>query len=91
MIIPIRCFTCNKVLGNLWNAYEKEAKKIDDEHHQKFLAQFDKDEKKNEEDKEKKYANISSAYKGKLLDELGCVRLCCRRHMLTHVHMMNII
>ena len=21
MIIPIRCFTCNKVIGHLWNDY----------------------------------------------------------------------
>lgn len=23
MLIPIRCFTCNKVLANLWNRYQE--------------------------------------------------------------------
>lgn len=23
MIIPIRCFTCNKILGNKWDTYKK--------------------------------------------------------------------
>lgn len=23
MIIPVRCFTCNKVIANKWNMYEK--------------------------------------------------------------------
>lgn len=23
MIFPIRCFTCNKVIGNLWETYSK--------------------------------------------------------------------
>ena len=25
MIIPIRCFTCNNILGNKWNKFEKES------------------------------------------------------------------
>ncbi|SBS79863.1 DNA-directed RNA polymerase II 8.2 kDa polypeptide, putative [Plasmodium ovale wallikeri] len=23
MIIPVRCFTCGKLIGNLWSLYEK--------------------------------------------------------------------
>jgi DNA-directed RNA polymerase I, II, and III subunit RPABC5 len=23
MIIPVRCFTCNKVIGSLWDPYKK--------------------------------------------------------------------
>ena len=23
MLIPVRCFTCNKVLANLWNRYQE--------------------------------------------------------------------
>ena len=26
MIIPIRCFTCGKPIGHLWDAYKKQAK-----------------------------------------------------------------
>jgi DNA-directed RNA polymerase subunit N len=27
MIIPIRCYTCGKPIGHLWDAYNKEVKK----------------------------------------------------------------
>ena len=27
MIIPIRCFTCGKILGDKWNYYQKELEK----------------------------------------------------------------
>ena len=27
MIIPVRCFTCGKVLGNLWEKYNEELQK----------------------------------------------------------------
>lgn len=26
MLIPIRCFTCGKPIGHLWEAYQKEVK-----------------------------------------------------------------
>ena len=29
MIIPIRCFTCNKVIANKWKTYEKLRKACD--------------------------------------------------------------
>lgn len=34
MIIPVRCFTCNKVIGHMWNDYveivEEQRKKLGD-------------------------------------------------------------
>lgn len=29
MLIPVRCFTCNKVLGSLWEPYNELLGKID--------------------------------------------------------------
>lgn len=31
MIIPVKCFTCNKLLGNKWNEYKKESSRIKEE------------------------------------------------------------
>lgn len=31
MIFPVRCFTCNKVIGNKWYTYKKLLEKVDDE------------------------------------------------------------
>ncbi|MEM0480963.1 MAG: DNA-directed RNA polymerase subunit N [Candidatus Aenigmatarchaeota archaeon] len=34
MIVPVRCFTCGKVIGHLWEEYEKRVK---NEHPAKVL------------------------------------------------------
>ena len=30
MIIPVKCFTCGMILGNKWNIYTEEMKKINE-------------------------------------------------------------
>ena len=30
MIIPVRCFTCNKVIGNKWMTYQKKLEELRD-------------------------------------------------------------
>lgn len=111
MIIPIRCFTCNKVLADKWVHYVKEADAIDaieKENKMKMNmilygsdADVDKDkdtgiDKPNEKNldngqsKDKKiYQNIDGSYKKDILDKLGLNKLCCRRHMISHVDMMG--
>jgi len=78
MIIPIRCFTCGKVLANMWKFYEAEVKKIED-------ANDD------EQSSEPKYKNFEGIPKKEILDKLGLKKICCRRHMLTHVDMIDYI
>jgi len=81
MIIPVRCFTCNKVLGDKWNHYKrrvaemKDSEQIDD-------ADLDNDVTNGKEAKEPR---------GRLLDEMGITRVCCRRHLLTHVDLIDIV
>ena len=76
MIIPIRCFTCGNVLADIWEYYEKSAKEI---------------EKRNEDkDDQSMFANNKGQY-DKLLKELQITKICCRRHMLGHVDLINTI
>ena len=75
MIIPVRCFTCGKVLADKWNHYEKEIKKSNSE-----------DSVLNVNAK-----SIQQTKEGKTLDTLGLKRYCCRRMMLSHVDLINII
>ena len=75
MIIPVRCFTCGKVLADKWNYYCKEV------------------EKKQNQDS---VLNVNSktmqkTTEGKVLDNLGLKRYCCRRMMISHVDLINII
>lgn len=76
MLIPIRCFTCGKVIANKWEEFEKRCK-----------------EKEKNESKEsvKEFPNFDPNYKGTILDDLGLTKPCCRRHMLTHVNLIDMI
>ena len=80
MIIPIRCFTCNHVLADKWKWFEKECVTIQE-------AEEVNDKKKNKPPAK----NMDVANRAELLDKLGLKRLCCRRHMLGHVDMMDLI
>lgn len=72
MIIPVKCFTCGGVLADKYLFYVQEV------------------------EKRKKEANITEdvyftpisnekTIEGQVLDELKLKKICCRRHMLSHV------
>jgi len=73
MIIPVKCFTCGKVIGNKYKYYQKEVRKAksstDDFSKVTYLTQ----------------SNMEKTVEGKILDQMGLTKICCRRHMLTHV------
>jgi DNA-directed RNA polymerase subunit N (RpoN/RPB10) len=66
MLIPVRCQTCGKVLGDKWRWFQRKSSEAEGE---------------SDADKSSKRAG--------LLDELGLKRMCCRRHMLTTVDVMD--
>ena len=74
MIIPIKCFTCGKVLADKYIYYKNEVKKAkinsgSDVNSVKYLT----------------LSNNSKTPEGKILDDLNLTKACCRRHMLTYV------
>ena len=75
MLIPVKCFTCGKVIGDKYLYFQeqtieiKKERKIDPD-----IIQY-LDETK-----------IDKTVEGEILDTLKITRLCCRRHMLTHVN-----
>lgn len=80
MLIPIRCFTCGKTLADMWDFYDAEVKKLEQE---------DKNVTPPPEPDSLKY--FDKIRTGKILDKLGLTRYCCRRHMLGQVDMMAVI
>ncbi len=74
MIIPIKCFTCGKVLANKYQYYIREIRKA------KLAHKADLNEIIYLTQK-----NITKTSEGLTLDALGLTRICCRRHILTHV------
>jgi DNA-directed RNA polymerase subunit N (RpoN/RPB10) len=75
MIIPIKCFTCGMVLADKYRFYIQEVRKKkisrDGMEVNKVLYLTKEFHEKTPE--------------GEVLDELGLKKMCCRRHLLTHV------
>ena len=74
MIIPIKCFTCGKVLADLYRPYLTEVGK------KKMAANMEQDQVV--------YltpGHVDKTPEGETMDMLGLKRMCCRRHVLTHV------
>ena len=57
MIIPVRCFSCGKVVGHLWEEYKKRVKEGEEP--------------------------------GKVMDDLGITRYCCRGLFLGHEDLLK--
>ena len=75
MIIPVRCFTCGKILANKYETYKK------------MVAQ----NKKTEGETIIDVNNVKKTPEGKVLDNLGLHRYCCRNVVLSHVELVEII
>lgn len=74
MIIPVKCFTCGHVLGNKYQYYLRRVREMK-------LQNGDKLDKV-------LYLTTEQTQKtpeGVVLDELNLKKMCCRRHMLSHV------
>jgi len=81
MIIPVRCFTCGAVLADKWaqyntltNEYRKDTKHKDVE-----LLDIDALTSNNNP--------VTAEYKA--LQDLDISRVCCRRHFLCNVDMID--
>jgi len=74
MIIPIKCFTCGKVIADKYRYYCQEVRK------RKLAKDMDVD----------KVIYLTKEFRdktpeGDVLDELNMTKMCCRRHFLSHV------
>ncbi len=58
MIIPVRCFSCGKPIGHLWEKYQE--KSVSEE-------------------------------RGRVLDDLGVERMCCRGVFLGQVDLLETV
>jgi DNA-directed RNA polymerase subunit N len=56
-MIPVRCFTCGKIVGDKWEEYDRRVKSGE------------------------KVSNV--------LDDLGLIRYCCRRMLISNVEIID--
>jgi DNA-directed RNA polymerase subunit N (RpoN/RPB10) len=74
MIIPVKCFTCGNVIADKYRYYLEEVRK------RKLAKDMDVN----------KVVYLTKEFsektpEGEVMDDLGLKKMCCRRHMLTHV------
>jgi DNA-directed RNA polymerase subunit N (RpoN/RPB10) len=86
MLIPVRCFTCGEVLADKWVPY---------------ISAIQEDKNKINEEVDPKFNNLDLRYidvknpspeksiEGKILDELNLHKYCCRRMMISNVHIIS--
>ena len=78
MIIPVKCFTCGNLLANKYLYYLNR------------VAELKKTQNKQNENIEYLTEdNMDISVEGKVLNDLGLKKQCCRRHMLTHVDVFS--
>lgn len=100
MIIPVRCVTCGKVIADKWEAYEERCREVEAALRKgggKSSVNAAASSLPGRQQQAPATTSSSGAvvvidsYKGAILDELGLTRICCRRHMLTHVDLIDVI
>lgn len=74
MIIPVRCFSCGKVIGNKWELYQKKLRDGYKTNNFNTYYMIDINESLTKNTVEKK-----------ALDDLNIKRYCCRRMILSHI------
>jgi DNA-directed RNA polymerase subunit N len=60
MMIPVRCFSCGKVIGEHWDDFRDRAREGDED-------------------------------PSEVLDDLGVDRHCCRRMMVSHKDLVDVV
>ena len=78
MIIPIRCFTCGKVLADKWRYYQEKVKEYRQRSGEASSGIIYLDT-----------TSLPVTPESVALNELGLKRYCCRKHMLTHVDLID--
>lgn len=78
MIIPIKCFTCGMVLADKYRYYVTQVrlKKCQIEGSCRKVDRVTYLTPEN---------RATKTPEGEVLDDLGLFKMCCRRHLLTHV------
>ena len=86
MLIPPRCFTCGEILADKWDIYIQTVNERKNKNTETF--------KENELDIQ--YIDITKksvekSIEGKVLDDMGIHKYCCRLPFLSTVHLITSI
>jgi DNA-directed RNA polymerase subunit N (RpoN/RPB10) len=91
MIIPVRCFTCHKVLADKWEYYVKRCKELEAETKKTNASGETTTTIEVNDDLKIQKQHYDNTIRQRVFEELGLNRLCCRRMLLGHVDLIEII
>lgn len=91
MLIPIRCFTCGKVLADKYDFYVRKVEALKGERDHKKDKAKDTYKAKGKEKAATAPPYFDAVKTDGIMDSMGLTRYCCRRHMLGTVDMMETI
>jgi DNA-directed RNA polymerase subunit N len=83
MIIPVRCYTCGKLLADKYEYYKKELTR------KKLAIKSEKGDNKDPLMIDISVEDVKKTIAGELMDELGLDRICCRKVMLTSIDIID--
>jgi DNA-directed RNA polymerase I, II, and III subunit RPABC5 len=83
MLIPIRCFTCGKVLADKWNPFVEIVK------NERGGGELNLNNNIELEYLDTKSPEATKSIEGDILDKLNITRYCCRRMMLGTVNIVS--
>ena len=86
MIIPIRCFTCGKVIADKWDPFVEGIMEKKQKSTQNVTSELDIEYINITDD-----GQIKKSIEGEMMDELGLHKYCCRRMFLGNVHLISYI
>lgn len=75
MIIPIRCMNCGNILADKWLYYQQKVRELRGNSKEDTVYMDG--------------SSVPDTVERRVLDELGLHRYCCRKHMLTHVDLID--
>lgn len=84
MLIPIRCFTCGEIMADKWQPFiiltNKERNNLNEDVDDDLNIQTIDISNKS-----------SKTIEGKVLDKFNLNKMCCRRMMLSNVHLISYV
>ena len=82
MIIPIRCMNCGNLLADKWLFYQEKVKEL-------RAASSSSSSSSSSNTLYMDGKSVPDTPENKVLNALGLRRYCCRKHMLTHVDLID--
>ena len=95
MLIPVKCYSCGKVLANKYVYFQNQLEIKKKELKQNSVNNINDNNNNNDNDNnDPLFININATVvkktiAGEIMDDLGLIRICCRKTLLTSINIVD--